>query len=389
MKPLFLSIALLANGCLLAQSKVRTIDDILNQPEKKTAVYKIANSYLKSAVINMSFGESSVLSVMNKTELKSADIVRIDLVFTDYPKTMDLKELNRGRIQKALEIRPDLVKDSLISWQMVRQMSCNNESEAKLLFHGVVIYYVAPQNAALSQQEQLEYQNLPKDGSYKVTPKDLKSFKDSTVLAAFTRNKQWKHPTIVADVTCSMYPYISQTAFWFLLKMNRKENCNIVFFNDGDGKPNHKKVIGQTGGIYNKSTNLYEEYHALLLEAVSKGCSGDAEENGIEAILEAQEKFPYSKEIIFIADNYADLRDFELISKIKIPVRVILCGVEFGVNVQYINLAHKTGGSLHTMEKDLNNLVDMSEGKTFVFLGKTYIILNGEVVLKSNVIKQS
>ncbi|HNS42385.1 MAG TPA: hypothetical protein PKN22_06470 [Taishania sp.] len=348
MKPLFLSIALLANGCLLAQSKVRTIDDILNQPEKKTAVYKIANSYLKSAVINMSFGESSVLSVMNKTELKSADIVRIDLVFTDYPKTMDLKELNRGRIQKALEIRPDLVKDSLISWQMVRQMSCNNESEAKLLFHGVVIYYVAPQNAALSQQEQLEYQNLPKDGSYKVTPKDLKSFKDSTVLAAFTRNKQWKHPTIVADVTCSMYPYISQTAFWFLLKMNRKENCNIVFFNDGD-----------------------------------------AEENGIEAILEAQEKFPYSKEIIFIADNYADLRDFELISKIKIPVRVILCGVEFGVNVQYINLAHKTGGSLHTMEKDLNNLVDMSEGKTFVFLGKTYIILNGEVVLKSNVIKQS
>src|SRR5690554_7425907 len=85
-------------------------------------------------------------------------------------------------------------------------MYCNNESQAKMMFHGAVIYYLPEQSPALSYTEISKYNNLPKNDSVKITEESLKKFKDNPVIInAFKRN-QWKNPTIVADVTCSMYP---------------------------------------------------------------------------------------------------------------------------------------------------------------------------------------
>jgi hypothetical protein len=94
---------------------------------------------------------------------------------------------------------------------------------------------------------------------------------------------------------------MKQMAFWFLLKMNKKEKTNLTFFNDGDGMANLLKKVGSTNGIYSASTKDYSKFRALLLEAVSHRCSGDSPKNGTEAILRAQEKNPNAKEIILIA----------------------------------------------------------------------------------------
>lgn len=364
---------------LAAQS--RTVNDILNQKEIKKKRYRLETGYLDAIVINMSFGESSVVSMMDKANLKDADIFQVDVVYTDYPKGIDLNSLNRQRISKALEARKDLVTNDKITWQLIRQMDCKSEAEAKTMFHGVVIHYRSAQSAQMAYTERHYYDSvLPKDGTVKVGKEQLKQFQDTTVVATFRRNKQWKNSTVVADVTCSMSPFVSQMMLWFLYNLNDKETTNIVLFNDGDGKPNHLKVIGKTGGIYSKSTNKYDDLLELLKDAVSKGCSGDSPENGIEAILRAQELYPNSKEIIFIADNYADMRDFELISQIKIPVRVVVCGTQLFTNIQYLNLAKKTGGSIHSIEQDLYDLSKLVEGKTFTFSRQTYLFKNGEIV---------
>src|SRR5690554_4643938 len=97
-------------------------------------------------------------------------------------------------------------------------------------------------------------------------------------------------------------------------------------------------------------------------------------------LLEAQKKYPHAKEIILIADNHSPIRDYSLIKDIKVPVRVILCGTKFNINNQYLNLARKTGGSVHTINEDLTNLIDKAEGETFKFMNKSYIIQNGRVV---------
>ena len=367
---------------LSAQNYLRTVNDILDQPEKKSGIYRIAGTYLKTAVVNMNYGESDILSVMDKKELKSANIIQIDLVYTDFPRGQDISELNKQRILKMLSIRPDLIKSNGITWSVVRQMSCKDESQAKMLFHGAVIYYLPEQSQALNSYELEQYEGLPKDDKVKITEESLKQFSDEPVILKVMERNDWKNPTIVADVTCSMYPYMKQTAFWFLLKMNKKESSNIVLFNDGNGIQNHLKTVGSTGGIHSVTTKDYNDFRELLLKSVSYGCSGDSDENDIEAILEAQKKFPNAKEIILIADNFSDMRDYRLISKINKPVRVILCGTKYRINLQYLNLARITGGSVHTIEQDLIDLIEKAEGESFTFMGKRYIISDGLIVEK-------
>lgn len=182
-----------------------------------------------------------------------------------------------------------------------------------------------------------------------------------------------------------MSPYVSQIILWFLYKFNDKVETNITLFNDGDGKKNELKVIGSTGGIYTLKTKDYNELFKLFTTATSKGCSGDTQENGIEAILRTQESYPNTKEIIYIADNYAPLRDISLLEKVKIPVRVVLCGTQININQELMNLAKMTNGSIHTMEQDLYDLSKLAEGKIFEFNHKKFIIKNGNIeLLKSS-----
>lgn len=369
---------------LSAQSFTRTADDILDQPEKKSGLYRISGTYLSTAVVNMNYGSSEILSVMDRKELRNADIIQIDLVYTDFPRGQDISELNKQRILNMLSIRSDLIKSSGITWSVVRQMYCKDESQAKMLFHGAVIYYQPEQGQALSRIELEGYESLPKDDKKKITEESMKQFSDDPVVIKAMERNNWKNPTIVADVTCSMYPYMKQTAFWFLLKMNKKETANITLFNDGDGIDNALKRIGSTGGLHSVKTKDYMEFREVLLKSVSYGCSGDSDENDVEAILKAQKDNPDAKEIILIADNLSNMRDYSLISKINVPVRVILCGTKYRINLQYLNLARETGGSVHTIEHDLNDLISKAEGETFTFMGKRYTISDGMVIERTS-----
>jgi hypothetical protein len=51
-----------------------------------------------------------------------------------------------------------------------------------------------------------------------------------------------------------------------------------------------------------------------------------------------------------------------------------------GINPQYLTIARKTGGTVHTMEKDLENLLQKKEGEKFEFMGEYFQILKGGVV---------
>ena len=87
------------------------------------------------------------------------------------------------------------------------------------------------------------------------------------------------------------------------------------------------------------------------------------------------------EEIVMIADNWANIKDLCLADKIKKPVRIILCGAENGfINVDYLELARKTKGSIHIMNEDLENLIKLSEGEVFSFGKKLFKIVKGKVV---------
>ncbi len=213
---------------------------------------------------------------------------------------------------------------------------------------------------------------------------DLKNLSTDTatsvVYKVFERNPGWKRKLIVTDLTGSMYPYASQLLMWYQLHFLKDTTTQqFVFFNDGDNKKDNQKKIGQTGGIYTCRAQNVEELKKKMMETMQNGGGGDAPENDVEAILEGMGKFKKYDEIILIADNYANIKDIKLSSKIKKPVHIILCGSDAtGINTDYLDLAYITKGSVHTIEDDILNISETLEGKTIIIYGIEYKLIKGK-----------
>lgn len=223
-------------------------------------------------------------------------------------------------------------------------------------------------------------ETIPIDNSYATidTAADKnKKLPDSTVMEVLKRNT-WKNAVVVGDVTGSMYPYTAQLLIWLQMYSLNNLGYQYVFFNDGNDKADEKKRIGKTGGIYFQQCVHYDQVKELVKLAMEKGTGGDFPENVIEALIGAERQFPKSACNMLIADNWAAIRDKELMYLLKKPVMVILCGVRNNdINLDYLNLALKTKGSLHLMEQDIKNFADLKEGQILTIGRKNFTIKNG------------
>lgn len=202
------------------------------------------------------------------------------------------------------------------------------------------------------------------------------TLKDSTVLKVFQRNQTWNNLNIVCDITGSMSPYIAQVLVWYQIEYSRNPNkvISTTFFNDGDNTPDNQKKIGTTGGIYHVQNPHYSKVESTIFKAVMNGGGGDAPENDIEAILATEEKLNKKANLVLVADNYTHPRDMILVEKINNPVKVIVCGSEREINSAYLDLARATGGSIHTIEDDIYDLMKLSEGEEIKIANHIYIV---------------
>jgi hypothetical protein len=223
-------------------------------------------------------------------------------------------------------------------------------------------------------------ETIPIDNSYATkdtSAEKEKKLPDSTVMEVLKRNT-WKNAVVVGDVTGSMYPYTAQLLIWLQMYSLNHLGYQYVFFNDGNDRPDEKKRIGRTGGIYYQQCVHYDQVKELVKLAMEKGTGGDFPENVTEALIMAERQFPKAESCMLIADNWAAIRDKELIYQLKKPVMIILCGVRNNdINLDYLNLALKTKGSLHLIEQDIKNFAAMKEGETLTIGRKSYTIVNG------------
>lgn len=216
--------------------------------------------------------------------------------------------------------------------------------------------------------------------------------KKKTVLSVLYRLKnQYKNKIVVTDITGSMSPYMEEVLLWHALNFSEGTPTKYVFFNDGDATPDAKKEIGKTGGLYFCQGQIKD--FATVVETMRKGMNagggGDSPENDVEALLLAAKKRT-TEELILIADNFSGMRDISLLAQLKVPVRVIVCGTEEGpirsrcsgafwgeVNEEYLTLAYKTRGSIHTIREDIYDLYKLAEGKTINIDGVEFVLENG------------
>jgi hypothetical protein len=190
--------------------------------------------------------------------------------------------------------------------------------------------------------------------------------------------KEWTQKVIVTDVTGSMFPYMKELATWQALGLMKEEKNTYLFFNDGDDTPDRAKIIGKTGGIYTTQSAITDTIIQLMYEAMDNGNGGDFPENNIEALIEAQKYAESPAELIMVADNFSAIKDMVLLPKLTKPVHIILCGVNkySGIHPDYLWLAYKTKGSIHTIEEDIMDIGKTVEGKTITIKGRVYQLLN-------------
>ncbi|AEA44884.1 hypothetical protein [Fluviicola taffensis] len=203
---------------------------------------------------------------------------------------------------------------------------------------------------------------------------------DDVVTKVLTRNK-WSEKLIVCDLTGSMDPYAQQLSVWYQLNFKKEPNLQFVFFNDGDEKDDSEKKIGSTGGIYYQKSTGLDSLIYLMSFVRSRGNGGDCPENNLEALIKGVKKAQPYKELVMIVDNNAPVKDISLLNQFTKPVHIILCGSTRGeVLSDYLLIAWKTKGSIHTIEEDISKIATMSEGQTIQIGGYTYKILGGEFV---------
>lgn len=206
-------------------------------------------------------------------------------------------------------------------------------------------------------------------------------FSDEVFLKVFKRNVKWKNKLIVCDITGSMYPYIGQVLLWYKLNYAGEKTSQLCFFNDGDGKPDDEKIIGETGGIYYCDKCTIDSLREVMARAMAGGGGGDGPENNLEALLKATDKMKGFRELIMVADNNSSVKDIELLHQLKIPVRIIVCGSNDRVGSDYLEIAYKTKGSVHTIEEDIETIASMKEGSVIKIGNRKYKLKKGKFIV--------
>lgn len=214
-----------------------------------------------------------------------------------------------------------------------------------------------------------------------VSPYTWDSKEFNAVQATFDRHPKWQNTLVIMDVTGSMSPYIAKTMAWVRATQDSSRIKAFTFFNDGDATPDRKKKTGQVGGIYGVENESYSSVYRRMKYTMRKGGGGDCPENNIEATIDAMEDYPNSGEVIMVADNWATPRDLALLDQIDVPIHFILCGAQMGINIAYLQAAYDSGGSVHTIEDDLD-MRSIKPGKQFR-IGRNYFTISKGKIIKA------
>ena len=209
-------------------------------------------------------------------------------------------------------------------------------------------------------------------------------YRDSVVMKTFLDHPEWENMLVVEDVTGSMYPYTGQTMAWRRLAQPKRRIMHWAFFNDGDSRPDGP--IGRSDGVYCVASEEQKPVEGKAMEAMTLGGGGGGPENDIEAMLKALDRSDLDPEVIvLIADNWAPVRDLKLFSRLKarnVPVYVIVCGAIWGsINVEYLEIARRTGGKVFTIEGELEGLLELSEGDIIDVGDQKFEVSKGKLVL--------
>lgn len=368
---------------VLVQAKILDLDDkalegevLFFSAEKSGKVYVVTTNTRGRAALMLPKGDKYCFSTTFYPRLKCYDIPDNDLAgqMNITFNTIGTQALLK---RKAERERLAFVRDSLYKEQRrldsLNQINIKNGETAFL--HQFL--FGTPLD---SLEQRIERRSAREKEAVARDPIYFEKNREAVKATFYRMRERWKNKVVVTDLTGSMSPYMDQVVLWHALQLVQGEKNRYLFFNDGDRTPDLAKIIGQTGGLYFTDQATMEKLLLLMRETAEHGNGGDGPENDLEALLEGAKKLNGLDELILVADNYSDVRDMELLQNLKVPVHIVLCGTEQGINENYLEIAYKTGGSIHTIEQDIENLTQLADGATLTIGKFQYRVSRGKFI---------
>jgi len=399
------------------------LDSLLASPRKIPVYEEPLTHSVKQELIYFEFASDEFESPELITYLQKTNILSVTYVFSSYKSNVgfDQNALNKKRLIRFFN---SFSINSDVDWDIIVQTGAESKEEASEFFHGFVIHYreattkesiekeiesfketISNANLAIEKPkveslEEFKKRNPPpkNDEEYYWYVKKLNAHKkrikqaskidtsyskvvsDTTVITVLERNSNWKNMLVVCDLTVSMSPYVSQLMVWFKLNTEKKRIKYFTFFNDGNTTTDYKKEIGRTGGIYYSKADSFDYVLEIADSCMRNTNGGDTQENDVEALIKGMAQFDNYKEVVLVADNWSNMRDYELITELDKPIRVILCGTSNSLRVQYLNLARVSSGSIHTIEKDYKGFSKYKEGEELIIGHQIFKVFNDRFV---------
>ncbi|BDS11624.1 hypothetical protein [Aureispira anguillae] len=374
---------------VVAQKDGKKYEGITNKQGIAQILVPLNDVYSLNAAYNLNFGQQKIFLTAG------SDIVVETIIY----ESVTSEEWGHRQKKQA---RIAAKRDSLAKVEEIKQIAMVDSLKA-LNLEDELIEELVRRNQPIPIKRTFKIRKAVK-AKAKIIEQQLKlnpnyfEDKKQPILATLQRFKEsWKGKVVVTDITQSMNPYLEEVLIWHLLNLKQGEHTKYLFFNDGNKKMASAKKIGTTGGIYN-CEGAWDELGLVINTmhlAIESGLGGgEPPENDLEAVLAGMDKKEDVEELVLIADSYSRVRDMALLSEINIPIRIILCGADetngfyqglkSDINEEYLTIAHRTKGSIHTLRQDILNLSEKKEGEIVEIGEHRYILRNRQFIKLSN-----
>ncbi|MBN8838235.1 MAG: hypothetical protein J0I09_13315 [Sphingobacteriia bacterium] len=148
------SIIIFTAICFIGKSQNnRFIDSLLDNRLVLLHQYKQPLVGNKSIFLKMDFGKPYFTDTTGLCRLTGKEILSVDLLFTDYPSSQDLKPLNKSRLHNLMTVCPYLLHYPKAQWNIIRQLDGKDQESASKLLHGFVINYREPVSMIQREEE--------------------------------------------------------------------------------------------------------------------------------------------------------------------------------------------------------------------------------------------
>jgi hypothetical protein len=120
-----------------------SIASLLKTKETFSLYYELTKAGSKVLYLPMDYGKPDFSNnqIDAIKRLENTAIVRIDLVYSDYPAKANFSLLTKNRLEALQKIIPEAFRGKSIEFRKIRQTMGKTKEEAAALHHGFVIYY--------------------------------------------------------------------------------------------------------------------------------------------------------------------------------------------------------------------------------------------------------